>query len=996
TRPSKRSSRHEMAVQALLCVTHDGQPRYSSCRHPWKDANWPGFGLMQHWEEVKWTATSPEEQWVLGLKAAGSAEPAAVSHSTQHHSAAPAEAPPTPPSRQQQGAGVQQASMAGQAAPAAPEAPALPTAAPALISGPEPHLGHAPCTAHDLAAMREELRCKPHHHPWRAASVLATAWPDADPQPHIDSWTQLKGFTDRSLEYLPKPLVRRSQHGVGVLAIIPLPFGTAEAHVQVKMQELVFHGLDSACIASITADSAAVNMGEYGGVVTRMSKLLQSHAPPLSWLCLLVHPLSSSNSWQQLQQQEDPHGTWRQYASDIRAMAVNGDPGSPALRLHLEQYYLASPISNAPVESLLQRLKHGGGRYMELPALLQLMSLRTCKEAMKTVDVHDLQQRMGQLRAEVRRKEYAAAAAQRSAKAERQITDAAHKVGRVAAAHALALGGHDFSHTTVEEAKKMTGKQLQTYLQFHKQEVHTSWRVPKLLSHVCTHIREKLAAAMAPQQQLTPAGTTPELAVPAGAPPQQQQQVAAASTSRKRGAPAANKSRAAKQGATHNSVAKRASAARLALSPRKNLHLGLHGRWSLKDRSPQNMRIPTWVRNCGLVLTGRCKAQCAEPGQAVERLLVLEVRPLSEAATSAGQATPGKSGWPRGVPTKVFDSSGARGRPYVADVMAPPTQQQAHASCSVGAGMTLAMWWWMCPQAVGSGAVLPSTLGAAGSAAHPAPPLSNMGSQGQQQPWAQQVAAYGHVAAGATMTTTPPDGASYPLCDLQPELEHGAVSGEPGLRAVGAQLQGSKRISEEGSLGPSSRTGVKRKAADAKPDQSPVQPPPKYLLRAGCLALHSQRHSALRMTRHALPALLTLPAAPDQGPEEMEVAPAALPESSAPDGEPVPDPIDQTHGLSRLAHTAQLTWGWAASGMQVAYAHPPAAAPAPGQAGCSGQDVAVSAMWPLNALHPGVEGAGGCSLGASHDGLMSDAAAPPCQASVEHGTAQQLPVRSEC
>ncbi|KAJ9509370.1 hypothetical protein QJQ45_001814 [Haematococcus lacustris] len=59
-------------------------------------------------------------------------------------------------------------------------------------------------------------------------------------------------------------------------------------------------------------------------------------------------------------------------------------------------------------------------------------------------------------------------------------------------------------------------------------------------------------------------GTIPELAVPAGAPPQQQQQLAAASTSRKREAPAANKSRAAKQGATNSSVAKRARAARLA------------------------------------------------------------------------------------------------------------------------------------------------------------------------------------------------------------------------------------------------------------------------------------------------------------------------------------------------------------------------------------------------------------------------------------------------
>ncbi|KAJ9532587.1 hypothetical protein QJQ45_010678 [Haematococcus lacustris] len=213
-----------------------------------------------------------------------------------------------------------------------------------------------------------------------------------------------------------------------VLAIIPLPIGTAEAHVQVIMQELLLHGLDSACIASITADSASVNMGEYGGVVTRMSKLLQSKGQPG---CIRAQPCYS-------------HGIHNTLLAGLAAL------------------------------------------------------------------------------------------------------------------------GSDYGHTTVEEAMKMTGKQLQSYLQYHKQEVHTSWRVPKLLSHVCTHIRGKLPAAAPPQQQLTPAGTTPELAEPAGAPPQQQQQLAAASTSRKRGAPAANKSRAAKQGATHNSVAKRACAARLA------------------------------------------------------------------------------------------------------------------------------------------------------------------------------------------------------------------------------------------------------------------------------------------------------------------------------------------------------------------------------------------------------------------------------------------------
>ncbi|KAJ9529030.1 hypothetical protein QJQ45_007107 [Haematococcus lacustris] len=64
--------------------------------------------------------------------------------------------------------------------------------------------------------------------------------------------------------------------------------------------------------------------------------------------------------------------------------------------------------------------------------------------------------------------------------------------------------------------------------------------------------------------QLQHSGTTPELAVPAGAPPQQQQQLAAASTSGKREAPSVNKSRAAKRGASNNGVAKRASVARLA------------------------------------------------------------------------------------------------------------------------------------------------------------------------------------------------------------------------------------------------------------------------------------------------------------------------------------------------------------------------------------------------------------------------------------------------
>ncbi|KAJ9530518.1 hypothetical protein QJQ45_012554 [Haematococcus lacustris] len=91
------------------------------------------------------------------------------------------------------------------------------------------------------------------------------------------------------------------------------------------------------------------------------------------------------------------------------------------------------------------------------------------------------------------------------------------RLSKAHSAHALAFGGRDFSHTTVEEAMKMTGKQPQSYLE---------------------------------GTQATKPRTIPELAVPAGAPPQQQQQLAAASTSRKREAPAANKSRAAKQEAS--------------------------------------------------------------------------------------------------------------------------------------------------------------------------------------------------------------------------------------------------------------------------------------------------------------------------------------------------------------------------------------------------------------------------------------------------------------
>ncbi|KAJ9511709.1 hypothetical protein QJQ45_018011 [Haematococcus lacustris] len=98
-------------------------------------------------------------------------------------------------------------------------------------------------------------------------------------------------------------------------------------------------------------------------------------------------------------------------------------------------------------------------------------------------------------------------------------------------------------------------------------------------------------------------GTIPELAVPAGAPPQQQQQLAAASTSRKREAPTANKSRAAKQDAmivimTLSSRAEgliyaittRRTAARL----RESAELGSAGHLGMTKTLEQVTRWFTW------------------------------------------------------------------------------------------------------------------------------------------------------------------------------------------------------------------------------------------------------------------------------------------------------------------------------------------------------------------------------------------------------------------
>ncbi|KAJ9510721.1 hypothetical protein QJQ45_027630 [Haematococcus lacustris] len=190
--------------------------------------------------------------------------------------------------------------------------------------------------------------------------------------------------------------------------------------------------------------------------------------------------------------------------ADMRALS---EQDQQQLQAHLEVYHLACPISNAPVESLLQLLKHGTGMFMELPALLELMSMRTHIDAIDGVNVLDFAQRLPELRKEVWCEEAAAAMARRMAKAEMKAAAATHRVGqvvvdvgdhegqhRLSAAYALTYDGRDYSHTTVEEAEKLSVRELQAYLRFHQQELMKGWLKPKLKGLVMAHICNTVAA----------------------------------------------------------------------------------------------------------------------------------------------------------------------------------------------------------------------------------------------------------------------------------------------------------------------------------------------------------------------------------------------------------------------------------------------------------------------------------------------------------------------
>ncbi|KAJ9509438.1 hypothetical protein QJQ45_001894 [Haematococcus lacustris] len=147
--------------------------------------------------------------------------------------------------------------------------------------------------------------------PWHGAHLIAGAHPSqpnpsqpSPSQPNPPFLTHLlpapkppspKPPSPKPPSPVPKPLGQEQQPGqaVGqvehagqaaprlttiftdVVGVIQLANGTAEAHVRVIMQMLGDLGLAGMNIAGICADSASVNMGEFTGVVARISQLLQ-------------------------------------------------------------------------------------------------------------------------------------------------------------------------------------------------------------------------------------------------------------------------------------------------------------------------------------------------------------------------------------------------------------------------------------------------------------------------------------------------------------------------------------------------------------------------------------------------------------------------------------------------------------------------------------------------------------------------------------------------
>ncbi|KAL6765426.1 hypothetical protein V8C86DRAFT_798627 [Haematococcus lacustris] len=308
--------------------------------------------------------------------------------------------------------------------------------------------------------------------------------------------------------------------------------------------------------------------------------------------------------------------------------------------------------------------------------------------------------------------------------------------------------------------------------------------------------------------------------------------------------------------------------------------------WTLcaKTSLKTSTMVTAWVRRMGMQLTGRYKVAKAWSDQAGARL-VLEVRPLPPAARNGGHATPGPGGTRR---VGAGPSQPAAGSGGVAAEARPGSSQPAAAPAPPAAGPEGRAG----PNSVAgfkrnvSDTVQGNAKRQCGSQGHN-PSLA----AGVEQPAPDQGPEDMEVAPAALPESSAPDGGAAAAGGLGTAEEGGPGPSQPAAGMAGAPDEDDPEVSQPAAA-PAHAVGDlpvtwtrpapgEGQAIDVTEVIDLTQDEPDTPQGPGAMQPAPESEAPLLAPNLELPGAST----PDQGPEEMEVAPAALPESSAPAGQ---------------------------------------------------------------------------------------------------------------
>ncbi|KAJ9508583.1 hypothetical protein QJQ45_012108 [Haematococcus lacustris] len=376
-----------------------------------------------------------------------------------------------------------------------------------------------------------------------------------------------------------------------VLAIVPLPCATAEAHVKVILRELERNGLQGARIVSMTADSAFVNMGGHSGVIAQLNDVLMPlqntairaqpcyshglHNTLLAGLTALgagikaaIEDIASllAQHWGELTlarsgaKPETPCDTrWVSYttasASVLRVWRLAGEAvarvvegqreRSPPWAVTLSGYFkdtdlllkicVVAVVGMSLLQpELLWASQHDGLHAFELYRHTQdvqtSLSQTWTSSSQLLLDMRCQLQHLAPAQQRQQQEQQLLAYLQLHCQAmssyyEQHVLRDHEGQHRLAAAYALTYDGRDYSHTTVEEANKLSVRELQAYLRFHQQEVMKGWLKLKLKGLVMAHVRNTVAALHGDELGAAAGagvGAAPDPPPPPAAPPWQQ------------------------------------------------------------------------------------------------------------------------------------------------------------------------------------------------------------------------------------------------------------------------------------------------------------------------------------------------------------------------------------------------------------------------------------------------------------------------------------------